>query len=79
MEGPSSLSWKKVFNIQLSNARPTLQGFLLVVAVEHHAATSDYFSCELNPGHLLLAIVLLTKVVRKTCSICSTCGLILLW
>lgn len=53
MEGPSSLSWKKVFNIQLSNAGPALQGFLLVLAVKHHAATSDYFSCELNPGHLL--------------------------
>lgn len=44
MEGPSSLSQKNFFNIQLSNAGPTLQGSLLVVAVEHCAATSDFFS-----------------------------------
>lgn len=52
---------------------------LVVVVVEHHAAISDYFFFFALRLSSFTVIVRLTKVVGKTCSICSVYSLMLLW
>lgn len=51
--------------MQLSMAGLLYQVSLLVVSVKHHAATSAYYLCVLNPGCLLQLLSFQLKQLGK--------------